>query len=69
MPIIASMYGKKASIFSSAIDDLDHKRQVFGEPQNFRRVHAARMTETHRPAHNGRAGQIAMRDRLITMAS
>src|SRR5579871_4375690 len=41
-----------------AVDDLDHQRQVFGQPQDLRRVQPARFAEAHRPAQHGGAGEV-----------
>src|ERR1022692_1985178 len=50
--------GQKRMDLLLAVHDLDHKRQIGGEPEDLRRVKAARLAESHVGAEHGCAGNV-----------
>src|SRR5215813_14264382 len=50
-------YRKEGLNFFQAVDDLDNHRQVFGKPQDLRRMHNAMPAVPHHAAQNRRAGE------------
>src|SRR5262249_40244930 len=50
-------YREEGLNFFQAVDDLDNHRQVFGKPQDLRRMHNAMPAVPHHAAQNRRAGE------------
>ena len=62
--IISSSTGRKASIFSGVVDDLDDHRQVLRQAQDLGRVDAAVGAVAEVAAQHGGAGEVPLARRL-----